>query len=80
MNTLRLSKAANAHLAGRNCRRGFYLGSQSDLFESEVAVKNECAPGMASARYASYIEEEDWDISTLQLVNSHLESYLTMVG
>ncbi|KAK7473685.1 hypothetical protein BaRGS_00035082 [Batillaria attramentaria] len=37
-------------------------------------------PSMASARYASYLEEEDWDIPTLQLVNSHLEKYLRMVG
>lgn len=35
---------------------------------------------MASARFASYIEEEDWDINTLELVNSHLENYLKMVS
>ena len=35
---------------------------------------------MASSRYASYLEEEDWDLATLELVNSHLEKYLKMVG
>jgi hypothetical protein len=34
---------------------------------------------MASSRYASYIEEEDWDLGTLQVVNAHLEQLVTMV-
>ena len=42
-------------------------------------MHDERLSGMASSRYASYLEEEDWDLATLELVNSHLEKYLKMV-
>lgn len=44
-----------------------------------MAVHDVRNSGMASQRYASYVEEEDWDIATLELVNSHLEKYVKMV-
>ncbi|XP_076463884.1 uncharacterized protein LOC143296025 isoform X1 [Babylonia areolata] len=34
---------------------------------------------MASSRYASYLQEEDWDLETLEVVNSHLLKYVKMM-